>query len=365
MAKDYEVLIDAHPNIYNGANRKLCIYFSEPENGVNDDTGLILFIPGFGGNAQSNVYKKMRRNFADQYNLVTIQCDYFGQEFMQEANELRAGFTYEDLSQIFTNKEMGKIYSKGSFQFDEFIKVSGNYNINLPVKAIINENLTNFNDMGVMQALDNVTAVMAVIAILKDNGLDFNAKKIIAYGHSHGAYLSYLCNAFSPGLFSLLIDNSAWISPVYLYQSRHLYKRYSKMTLDIEFDYYASHRPFDQDILSLDSLYENTENSCKVISFQGTKDNLVDSKKKALFCSKIDECDFRLVGPELVDGKVFKSTSHGLDADFLELFEFVIRDIDFSKSKTLEIENQTIITKENRYFFDFENGLVKLTVNKI
>ncbi|MGF9699809.1 hypothetical protein [Paenibacillus sp. MABNR03] len=90
----------------------------------------------------------MRSVFADEYNLVSIQCDYFGLEFMQHSP--------------------------------------------LP------ESLYNFNDMGIMQALDNLTAIGIVEQILKDNNLNFNAGKVIAYGHSHGAYLAYLLNVLSP-----------------------------------------------------------------------------------------------------------------------------------------------------------------------
>lgn len=37
--------------------------------GINEETGFLLLIPGFGGHARSNVYKKMRRVFADKYTI--------------------------------------------------------------------------------------------------------------------------------------------------------------------------------------------------------------------------------------------------------------------------------------------------------
>ncbi|WP_223869599.1 DUF2920 family protein [Paenibacillus sabuli] len=104
--------------------------------------------------------------------MVTIQCDFFGWEFMQSVS--------------------------------------------------LNETVSNFNDMGIMQALDNITAVIIVSEFIKDNNLKFNAKKIIADGQSHGAYLAFLCNRFAPNLFSLIIDNSAWIVPAYLTLNRRI-----------------------------------------------------------------------------------------------------------------------------------------------
>ena len=78
MAKEYDFSMYGHPSIYKNMERKLHVYFTEPEEGINEYTGILLLIPGFGGNSKSNVYKKMRNIFADKYNLVVVQCDYFG-----------------------------------------------------------------------------------------------------------------------------------------------------------------------------------------------------------------------------------------------------------------------------------------------
>ena len=83
MSELYSTSITAHPNIYVGAaGRELRIDFCTPDLGVNEQTGLLILVPGFGGNIDSHVYKKMREEFADQHNLVTIQCNYFGSSYM-------------------------------------------------------------------------------------------------------------------------------------------------------------------------------------------------------------------------------------------------------------------------------------------
>ena len=63
MAKEYNFETYAHPSLYSKNERKYNIYFSMPDNGINLDTGMLLLIAGFGGNANSNVYKKMRITF--------------------------------------------------------------------------------------------------------------------------------------------------------------------------------------------------------------------------------------------------------------------------------------------------------------
>lgn len=303
MAKDYEINVDAHPNIYTNDSRKLNIYFSIPEKSINKETGLLLFIPGFGGNANSNVYKKMRSLFADKYNVVTIQCDYFGCEFMQH--------------------------------------------------TILEERPNNFNDMGLMQAIDNITSIIIVTEIIKDNGYTFNNAKIMAYGHSHGAYLAYLCNVFSPNLFSLIVDNSAWLFPNYLKITRAL-------TIDgkrLVFDYIGRELISDFEIFDLPFLYRNFDNNCIIHSFHGSNDKLISLEEKRTFCKEVEKTYLHEITTERVDNKVFKSSNHGLNADFILLFDQVYSNLEnkFEYQEQFKIKSHYIKTNLYDYFFDFNN----------
>ncbi|MHA0856211.1 DUF2920 family protein [Paenibacillus sp. CMAA1364] len=306
MAKDYNFTMGGHPNIYNGYSpRDLNVYFSEPENGINKDTGLLLFIPGFGAHANSNVYRKMRSNFADQYNLVTIQCDYFGWEFMQSER--------------------------------------------LP------ESKHNFNDMGIMQALDNITAITAIVEIIKDNGMTFNVGKVIAYGHSHGAYLTYLCNIFAPGLFTLMIDNSAWLFPSYILDNRVLHIN----GVIYEFNYMAGNIIQDVEILNLPTISMGLHNQCSIYSFHGANDNIITLMDKRDFCATMNNCELHEISDREVDGEIFKSSSHGLEADFLLLFDHVIQNpnIQFSYKELLSIDSHRIETSMYIYDFDYSKSI--------
>lgn len=56
--------ITAHQNIYSGdTNRSLRIDYVAPVEGINQNTGLLILVPGFGGNIDSTVYKKNEGNF--------------------------------------------------------------------------------------------------------------------------------------------------------------------------------------------------------------------------------------------------------------------------------------------------------------
>lgn len=195
MAKTNHVSIPAHHNIYSGEhnNRELDIYFSEPDGGANKETGLLLLIPGFGGNSQSNVYKKMRMQFADKHNLIVIQCDYFGSEYMQATNKIKFSMDTNKFKSLLSVQDYNLIRNENN-SFDKIIKVLSKYSCVLNVTEDLKEDVSSFNDMGFMQALDLLSALYAVKLILKDNSITYNESKVISYGHSHGAYLAYLCN---------------------------------------------------------------------------------------------------------------------------------------------------------------------------
>ena len=316
MANQQKFEIYGHPSIYKPEERKLQIYFSEPDNGINEKTGILLLIPGFGGNANSNIYKKMRNCFADEYNLIVVQCDYFGWEFMQAPNNVSINLSKKELSRMFTNRE-----------------------------------------------LDNISAIVTVIEVIKDNGYKFDESKIIIYGHSHGAYLAYLCNAFAPNLFSAIIDNSAWLFPVYLHSNRYVNQVYDRTILSVQFEYLAKSMSFDEEILSLPSLYKKFENNCNIVCYHGVNDNLVSIDDKAKFAQNISKLLLNKIDSHKVDGEIFRSTQHGLEADFIKMFEFAMQsNVKYKEEKKFSLDDVKYETSKGKYYFDYSNTVPKLTI---
>ncbi len=191
--------------------------------------------------------------------------------------------------------------------------------------ASLDETLEDFNDMGYMQAIDLITAIEAVKIILRENRLSFNAKRMIGYGHSHGAYLVRLCNRLVPHLFSFIIDNSAWIEPVYLFSNRYLYQNLGKARLRIEFDYLAKKVIQNKHNLNLEKLYQDYTGTAQIITFQGDNDNLVNHWAKKSLIESLRHSTFILVTERDIDHKKYKTNTHGLGADFLELFDYALQ----------------------------------------
>ncbi len=320
MSIQTSIHIKAHKNIYNQTtDRNLRIDYCVPDNGINKDTGLVIFVPGFGGNMDSNVYVKMRNKFADTYNLVTIQCDYFGSSYMQGVDNFTIAHP-EKLQSYLTVDEMKEVVKEPTLMMPILSKKE----IVLDVRAIIQEDIEEFNDMSYMQAIDIITAVETVRSILIDKKSEGRFDRVIGYGHSHGAYLLYLSNRLS-NIFSYIIDNSGWILPKYLLLNRFLYSCYNKLTLRIEFDYLAKTIIQNKSDLNLENLYRDYQCNTQIISFQGDEDNLIDHIQKQEIIDKMNDSKFILVKKEDVDQIKYKSNNHGLDADFLEIFSYALK----------------------------------------
>lgn len=381
MAQNYRLSINSHNSIYTnipinqvGYDRKVNVYYSLPQAGTNADTGILLIISGFGGEANSNVYKQMREEFADKYNLVTIQCNYFGYEFMQsltDTNSLLAKITKPLLSNYIEKEDLEIIFPNNQLSINELSKYKKkSVTIKLPVN-LSSENVSNFNDMGFMQAIDNINAVLYILNFLYENNLPFNTKKILSYGFSHGAYLAYLCNAFAPKLFSLIIDNSAWLYPVYLLTTRLFWAKITDyIRLCFSFEYFACKNSnlkviYDKDILSLDYLYSKFNNKCEIIAYHGFDDELIHAIKKRAFCNKLNYCNYNEIDEYKLDNNIFKSTTHGLGADFKKLFHLTMENLDFNfdKSNELEFVEEVVFkTDKATYKIDYQNIFPKIHI---
>lgn len=371
LSKDYEIEIEGHKSIYAenfsesnsniNSNRKLKVYFSTPSNEVSDDTGVLLLISGFGASANSNVYKKMREKFSDKYNLVTIQCDYFGNEFMQD-ELLNGNYSLEhlDLNKIrdsISKEEFEKVFDGKSLTLTELLKANFSQENAIYMKKNQDETIYNFNDMGIMQAIDNITAVLNVLAILYNNDVKINTKRIIVMGQSHGSYLGYLCNRLCPNLFTYILDNSAWIYPCYLNGERSVTKMFNKLALVTSYDFFAKRNNITFEFLDLGKMYNGFNNQCKIVCYHGTEDTLITLKDKYNAVNKIEGLVFNKITPEKLDGEVFTNCSHGLGADFLKLFDVFYKEyVETEKSKgdTLDFDNYVDL---NQLSIDYTSGV--------
>lgn len=358
MAKDYDFEFIGQASFYSEKERSVKMYFTEPEIGVNEETGILLIIAGYGGNSNSNVYKKMRNQFADEYNLVTVQCDYFGWEFMQGPKK-----------QVLNQKAYQEVMDKEVYESFLAKAKEGTADIfyqKLGINLIENldESLDNYNDQGIIQAFDNLVALKILLDILDSNSLIYNKKKVIVSGHSHGAYIAYLCNMFEPKVFSMLIDNSSYVYPNYLNNDR-LLKSFNGFQYEIVFKYLVRSLSYDSENYNLDLMYAKFENQANIISFHGINDNFLSLQEKKEFLDKVSYTVLEVIDENRVND-IFKSCNHGLDADFIKFFDYVWNQYpqQLSKKEDLMFIEHEIKTSTNCYLVDMSLGVPRILKDK-
>lgn len=344
MAKEYEHSLDGQAYFNTTAKRKIHMKYTIPENNTPETPGVLLLISGFEADTESKVYQKMRKQFADQYHFIVVQCDYFGFQFMGK-------------------QAMEKVYQKMRRESLKLIQQAeaGEEILDQKIFCDMNqdESMDDFCEMGIFQAIDNLCALRSVLKRIESQGINYDKNNIIAYGYSHGAYLALLCNAMMPNLFSGIIDNSGWLCPVYLYQPRICsgiwqYAGYDDKTLYVRVHYKGTEWIDDLAVYNLKTVYRRFENKAQIVSYHGEKDGLITAREKERFLKHINHSTFVLITDNEVDGKIFKNTFHGMGSDFLHFFEMVIQNYNLKRegnvSEEMLWQTRQLHTSDYDYF---------------
>lgn len=349
VAHKESITIPAHHTIWNGYNkRELRIEFTIPTKGTNNETGLFILVPGFGEHIDSAEYKNMRSQFADLYNVVTLQCDYFGSRFMQGVTDFTFNNAASFLATFFDEEEAIQIQHDSS----KLLPLLEDKNVEFPIYAKLNENIDEFADMSYMQAIDLITAIEAVKTILTENDFQYNDKRIIGYGQSHGAYLLHLSNRLVPHLFSHIIDVGAGVAPIYFDHIRALYVPYHQAILCAEFHYIARDIIQDQEALSLQQLYENFDNGSYIYSSVDVTDNLVNAEEKKASLSKLQHVQFEIIDSTKVDSVVAPTSQEPVN-----LVKSVLKtQLEHTNTKGQQLYYE-VISANTKIRVDYRNGL--------
>jgi hypothetical protein len=353
VSKDYTLNLSAHPSIYDDSERQMTVYFSEPDKGITDDTGLLLLISDYNEVPGSDIWTESRRDLADRYNVVTVQCEYFGQKFMQGIQNPKFHFDLNALGQAFTPEELERIYDGTTIHLNSLLEYGSAYKINMEGKEMLGETLSDFNDMGIMQAIDNLTAVFGVISLINSNKFNLNLNRLFAYGQGYGGYLVHLCNAFAPDLFSLLLDSHAWLYPLYLYADRVIRGRRGDLTYSVGFEYLARTLPYDSEMAYLPSLYKKFTNKSDIIACQYVNDGGLASKKQLY--EAIPNCSLFEVEADKAQAESTEIFNHNPMANIVQLFDEVIRQYRprSNRRRELLLPTTRIQTKGYRYVVDY------------
>lgn len=168
-------------------------------------------------------------------------------------------------------------------------------------------------------------------------------------------------------MFTLIIDNSAWLFPAYLKSDRYVNTYYNNVLITTKFSYLAKNIDYDEEILNLEFLYKNFNNQCTIVCYHGTDDNLISNIDKRKFAQNISNFVYNEISLDKVDGEIFKNNKHGLGSDHLKLFDYTMEKSKFNidKEKTLQLDTIEYITSKNKYCIDYMNKVPRMTITSL
>jgi len=191
-----------------------------------------------------------------------------------------------------------------------------------------------YESFGFLSALD----YLAVYADLVRRGVGFDRKRVMAYGSSHGGYIAMLLLKLAPGLLSVVIENSGWVEAV----DKVLNDAWGDTVRSVGFGgmrlgyrlrspwmrgdpSHAWHfAPSHRAMRDLTQDHFRRQEGAVLLSFHSTRDELIPIARKRLCWDRLAQVmDVRMteVGPEDLDGTVFKTSAHGMDASLRRLFD--------------------------------------------
>lgn len=306
MAKLIEKEIETHKNIYMDAkeNRLISVRISVPDQGINENTNMLILSYGYGANYKANVFTKLMETLPDKYNLVVVCGCYFGSAFMDNSWVI--------------NEDKG-YYAAGS------------------------ETAEDFNDMGILQALDTVYMTLGALDFIDRKAEEL--KHIILFGSSHGGYISHLANLFCPGLYTYVLDISGYTAPYHMIHDRKV--SWPAKNLIISIKYLVSQRAdlrYIPAAYDLQYLYKGSRSNCRIIAMQGKMDWMVDWKEKEAFIKGLgNKAEILLFGEEDIDGEMVKNADHGLGLDFVIFLDMILPMILRSSSLREPLRNDEVV----------------------
>lgn len=202
-----------------------------------------------------------------------------------------------------------------------------------PEFSIIKHSGHDYESFGTLGALDHIQ----VFADMVRRGIPFDRDRVAAFGTSHGAYHAMMMLKFAPHTFSAVIENSCWVHAIETEMNNLWQPQRHHFDAGGVRVYYSNFSPWTRDdptapgylkpeFLRIRDLREAHFGGCagaQVVSYHGIDDQMIPADlKRGLWDGLADQADLHpvMVTPDMVDGRLFKNTLHGLDASLIGLF---------------------------------------------
>jgi hypothetical protein len=350
-----------HPDIELGITRASLDYLVyAPDQGINADTGLILFFAGYGMEPCGRYVRSLLSHLATKHNCIAASVDYFGANLW---DSLKCRWVphpefFVNLKKhhgIEVNAPKGFDAKQLRAQLGTALRQRGVTRLN-PACVFIGVS-TEYHSMGFLPVLDGLQVTHRLL-----NDLALNKRRLFVFGTSYGGYLANLVAKFAPRTFRMVIDNSGfssaeddiwnvygqakWHSPEGVVMNTLMTAAFSQNPAAT--NYFSAANKAIRSLLNRDHVFEG---SARHYGYHSISDEVAPTDRKLrlreIYAGKAPY-ELEIIDRSKVDGRIFKDLSHGMHASMRGLFDLSYEK--FLRDGGARADN-TDFDRESRYLF--------------
>ena len=335
----------SHPDIELGLPRQeVEAFVTVPAETGNQPLPLVITIPGYGQTADNEYFReKLNPYIAERYGGLVMSVNYHGImkapkpfDFSQLAGllaDFRDHYGWSPVSATNLQEAVSEFVLWASAQGIKRLPVS--------MKEHLHFGYPEYLSFGFLPALDHFRAIGELAQRYR-----FDQRRIVLFGTSYGGYIANLMSMYAPNTFSLVIDNSGFarvllrdiLSAELLdgEQQREISYGESKLTFpftpsypwtlnEIAPTYFSDARRSIRSLLHAGHWVASASRHCV---FHSVADDLVSVAEKDRVVEILREqgrvVDYHRIEASAIDGRIFKTAGHGMDASLRSLFEIAV-----------------------------------------
>ncbi|CAA7622404.1 hypothetical protein MTBLM5_480007 [Magnetospirillum sp. LM-5] len=372
-------LIDQpHPDVELGFPRQ-AVHYSVvlPDAGIGPRTGLVFYIFGFGSSYDDSYARRLLPYLANDHDCVAVAVDYQGAKAQSTLDADFAPDFFVNLQRIYgisvsATPELTQDVYAFMGELCQVLAQAGITRLDPSCRLI--KRGDRYVNFGILPALDLLQVAARIIA---EYGID--RRRIFAIGTSYGGYLALLLAKLAPNTFRFVVDNcgfsgidnviygaTTWPGPV-----RVLIVSPQAFSMNPESPAYLG--PARQAIRDLATPgHYHLPSATFAYSYHGEIDDVASPQAKQALSELLKQKGrhhaLRLIGPDDLDGRVFKVPGHGLQASMRGLFRLCmdrwLADAPPPESVTdFDLGTTNVLACADRdYVFEFAPDGARLTI---
>ncbi len=323
-----------HPDIELGVARTRLDYLvCAPSRGIDADTGLVLFLAGYGMDPGGRYVRRLLSYLADKHNCLAASVDYFGADLWRPSK-----CRWVPAPEFFVNlKKYHGIDVTAPKGFDvELLKaqlaelLASRGIAQLHPSCIFAGVSPEYDSMGLLPALDGLQVAHRLVAPFA-----LNKRRLFVLGTSYGGYIANLMAKFAPQTFRMVVDNSGFSSAeddiwnVYGSSKWHASNGVTmrtSMVVSFSDDPGAANyfSPAHKEIRNLLNRSHVFDGAARLYGYHSIKDEIAPTERKlgmsAVYAGKMPY-ELEIVDESKIDGRIFKDLSHGMRASLRGVFD--------------------------------------------